>query len=212
VRTDPEGGPNAFTLMVVERDAPGFTRGRKLAKIGLHAQDTAELSYDQVFVPDDQVLGTVGGGFRQLKRLLPLERLSIATLAIASAETVLRDTVVYLKQRQAFGQPLADFQNTRFELAEMSTEVAVTRCFIDQCILAQNDGDLTEVDAAHAKWWSTEVQNRVTDRCLQLHGGYGYMLEYPVARAFQDARVQKIYGGANEVMKHIIGRSVVAEG
>jgi alkylation response protein AidB-like acyl-CoA dehydrogenase len=209
VRTDPNGGPQAFTLMVVERDAPGFGRGRKLAKMGLHAQDTAELVYADVFVPDDQVLGAVGGGFAQLKRLLPLERLSIATHALASADVVLRDTVTYVKDRRAFGQPVADFQHTRFELAEMSTELAVTRAFVDQCIRALDDEDLTEVDAAHAKWWATEVQNRVADRCLQLFGGYGYMLEYPVSRAFQDARIQKIFGGTNEIMKHIIGRSVV---
>ena len=209
VRTDPDGGPRGFTLMVVERDAPGFSRGRKLSKIGLHAQDTAELVYDHVFVSDDDVLGEVGGGFGQLKRLLPLERLSIATHAVATADAVLRAPVAYVKERTAFGQPVADFQNTRFELAEMSTQVAVTRSFIDQCVRAQSDGDLTEVDAAHAKWWATEIQNDVIDRCLQLHGGYGYMLEYPVARAYQDARIQKIFGGTNEIMKHIIGRDVV---
>jgi alkylation response protein AidB-like acyl-CoA dehydrogenase len=209
VRTDPDGGPRAFTLMVVERDAPGFTRGRKLSKIGLHAQDTAELAYDGVFVPDDQVLGTLGGGLHQLKRLLPLERLSIAAHALASADVVLRGTVTYVRERTAFGQPVADFQNTRFELAEMTTMLTVTRSFIDDCIRAHAASDLTEVDAAHAKWWATETQNRVVDRCLQLHGGYGYMLEYPVARAFQDARVQKIFGGTNEIMKHIIGRAVV---
>jgi long-chain-acyl-CoA dehydrogenase len=211
VRTDPGGGPHGFTLMVVERDAPGFGRGRQLAKMGLHAQDTAELVYQDVFVPDDQVLGSIGGGLRQLKRLLPLERLSIAAHALASADVVLRDTVRYVRDRQAFGQPVADFQHTRFELAEMSTELQVARAFFDQCVRALDEGDLTEVDAAHAKWWTTEMQNRVIDRCLQLHGGYGYMLEYPVSRAFQDARVQRIFGGTNEIMKHIIGRAVVRD-
>jgi alkylation response protein AidB-like acyl-CoA dehydrogenase len=209
VRTDPEGGHQAFTLMVVETDAPGFTRGRKLAKMGLHAQDTAELFYEDVFVPDDQVLGSVGGGFGQLKRLLPLERLSIAAHAVASADVVLREALHYVKDRTAFGQPVADFQHTRFELAEMSTELAVTRAYLDQCIRAHDDGDLTDVDAAHAKWWATEVQNRVVDRCLQLYGGYGYMLEYAVSRDYQDARIQKIFGGTNEIMKHIIGRDLV---
>lgn len=212
VRTNPDGGPSAFTLMVVERDMPGFSRGRKLRKLGLQSQDTAELVYEDVFVPDDNVLGAVGGGFAQLKRLLPLERLSIATTAIAIADVALRDTVRYVKERHAFGQPVADFQNTRFELAEMATELEVTRSYVDRCVLAQGSGDLTELDAAHAKWWSTEVQNRVLDRCLQLHGGYGYMLEYPISRAFVDARVQKIFGGTNEVMKHIIGRHLVAQG
>lgn len=211
VRTDRAGGPGAFTLMVVERGTPGFSRGRKLRKLGLHSQDTAELVYEDVFVPDDHVLGAVGGGFRQLKRLLPLERLSIAATAVACAEVVLRDTVKYVKERHAFGRPVADLQNTRFALAEMRTEVDVTRTFVDACVRAQSDQRLSDVDAAQAKWWATEVQNRVTDRCLQLHGGYGYMLEYPVSRAFVDARVQKIFGGTNEVMKHIIGRQIVEE-
>ncbi|GAA3516241.1 acyl-CoA dehydrogenase family protein [Aeromicrobium panaciterrae] len=210
VRTDPDGGPQGFSLMAVERQDKGFSRGRKLSKIGLHAQDTAELVFEDVFVPDEHVLGNIGGGFGQLKRLLPLERLSIAAHAVASADVVLRDTVTYVRERTAFGRPIADFQNTRFELAEMTTEVAVTRSYVDDCIRAHAAGELTEVDAAQAKWWSTDVQNRVIDRCLQLYGGYGYMLEYPVARAFQDARIQKIFGGTNEIMKHIIGRSVVS--
>jgi alkylation response protein AidB-like acyl-CoA dehydrogenase len=210
VRTEPEGGPNAFTLMVVERGMPGFARGRKLKKLGLHSQDTAELVYEDVFVPDENVLGSVGGGFGQLKRLLPLERLSIAATAVACADVVLQDTVRYVRERTAFGRPVADFQNTRFTLAEMTTELEVTRTYIDACVRAQSEGELTEIDAAHAKWWSTDVQNRVVDRCLQLHGGYGYMIEYPVARAFVDARVQKIFGGTNEIMKHIIGRHVVS--
>ncbi|MBL3668104.1 acyl-CoA dehydrogenase family protein [Streptomyces sp. M2CJ-2] len=209
VRTDPEGGSQGFSLLVVERDMPGFTRGRKLAKVGLHAQDTAELFFDDVFVPDSHVLGTVGGGFGQLVSHLPLERLSIAAHALALADAVLADTIEYTQQRVAFGQPIADFQNTRFELAELSTELDVTRAFVDRAVLAHGEDDLTVVDAAKAKWWATEVQNRVVDRCLQLHGGYGYMLEYPVARAFQDSRIQKIFGGTNEIMKQIIGRDLI---
>jgi long-chain-acyl-CoA dehydrogenase len=209
-RTDPEGGPRGFTLLAVERDFPGFTRGRKLDKVGLDAQDTAELFFENVFVPDANVLGEVGGGFSQLKRMLPLERLSIAAWAVGLTSAVLAETVEYTKTRTAFGQPIIDFQNTRFELAEMTTELNVTRSFVDRAIDAHNAGELTDVDAAQAKWWATEMQNRVVDRCVQLHGGYGFMLEYPVGRAYRDSRVQKIFGGTNEIMKHIIGRSIAA--
>ncbi|SNR81227.1 acyl-CoA dehydrogenase family protein [Blastococcus mobilis] len=209
-RTDPGGGPRGFTLLAVERDFAGFTRGRKLDKVGLDAQDTAELFFENVFVPDANVLGEVGGGFAQLKRMLPLERLSIAAWAVGLASAVLADTVEYTKARTAFGQPIIDFQNTRFELAEMTTELNVTRSFIDRAIEAHNAGELSDVDAAQAKWWAAEMQNRVVDRCVQLHGGYGFMLEYPVGRAYRDSRVQKIFGGTNEIMKHIIGRSIAA--
>jgi alkylation response protein AidB-like acyl-CoA dehydrogenase len=208
VRTDPEGGSRGFTLLVVERDMPGFTRGRKLNKVGLHAQDTAELFYEDVFVPEGNVLGEAGGGFAQLVHHLPLERLSIAAHAVAVADSILASTVGYVNERRAFGQPVADFQNTRFQLADVSTEVDVTRAFVDQAIMAFNEGALTVVDAAKAKLWASEMQNRVVDRCLQLHGGYGYMLEYPVGRAYQDARVQRIFGGANEIMRQIIGRDL----
>lgn len=208
-RTDPDGGPNGFTLFVVERDMAGFSRGRKLDKVGLHAQDTAELLYEDVFVPDENVLGSVGGGFGQLKDMLPLERLSIATWAVALAEAILADTVQYTKDRRAFGQRIADFQNTQFELAAVKAELDVARTYVDQAILAYNAGEFTAVDAAGAKLWCSELQNRVVDRCLQLHGGYGYMLEYPVARAYQDSRIQRIFGGANEIMKLIIGRQIV---
>ncbi|MGY2084024.1 acyl-CoA dehydrogenase family protein [Blastococcus sp. SYSU DS0539] len=208
-RTDPAGGPGGFSLLVVERGMPGFTRGRKLAKVGLPAQDTAELFFEDVFVPQENLLGAEGGGFRQLMSHLPLERLSIAAHAVAATDATLASTVQYTDQRTAFGQPVADFQNTRFRLAEMVTELDVTRVFVDEAVLAYNDGELGAVDAAKAKLWSTEVQNRVIDQCLQLHGGYGYMLEYPVARAFQDARVQRIFGGTNEIMRQIIGRDVV---
>jgi len=208
-RTDPEGGPHGFTLLVVEKDMPGFTRGRKLDKVGLDAQDTAELFFEDVFVPEANVLGEVGGGMAQLKQMLPLERLSIAAHAVAVSEAVLANTVEYTRQRTAFGKRIADFQNTRFQLAEMATELDVTRAYVERAILAHNAGELTVVDAAKAKWWASEIQNRIIDRCLQLHGGYGYMLEYPVARAFKDARIQKIFGGTNEIMKHIIGRDLV---
>lgn len=205
-RTETGGGTHS--LLVVERDMPGFRRGRKLAKVGLHAQDTAELFFDDVFVPQENLLGTIGGGMAQLRSLLPLERLGIAVQAVAQARVILDLTIAYTRERQAFGQAIADFQNTRFELAEMETEVLVAQSFVDRAILALNDASLDEVDAAHAKWWASDMQNRVIDRCLQLHGGYGYMTEYPVARAFQDARVQRIYGGTNEIMKHIIARSI----
>ncbi|MEV6810831.1 acyl-CoA dehydrogenase family protein [Micromonospora sp. NPDC051296] len=208
-RTETDDGSPGLSLLVVERDMAGFSRGRKLDKVGLHAQDTAELFFEDVFVPDANVLGELGGGLRQLVGLLPLERLSIAAHAVAVADVVLADTLGYVDERRAFGQPIADFQNTRFELAAMATEIDVTRAFVDKAILAHGAGDLTVVDAAKAKLSASEMQNRVIDRCLQLHGGYGYMLEYPVARAFQDARVQRIFGGTNEIMKEIIGRDLV---
>jgi len=208
-RTDPAGGTDAFTLLVVEEGMPGFGRGRKLDKLGLVAQDTAELFFDNVFVPNENMLGVEGGGFRQLMEHLPLERLSIAAMAIAASDAALAWTVQYTKEREAFGQPIADFQNTRFELADMSTELDVTRGYVDKCALAFNKGTCTAVDAAKAKLWATEVQNRTVDRCLQLFGGYGYMMEYPIAKAYVDARVQTIYGGTSQVMREIIGRAVV---
>jgi alkylation response protein AidB-like acyl-CoA dehydrogenase len=209
VCTDPEGGSRGFSLLVVERDMAGFTRGRQLDKVGLHAQDTAELFFDDVFVPDGNVLGVAGGGIGQLMSHLPLERLSIAAHAVAVSAAVLTDTLAYTNQRVAFGRPVADFQNTRFELADMATELDVTRAFVDQAIRAYENDELTEIDAAKAKLWASEVQNRLIDRCLQLHGGYGFMVEYPVARAFQDARIQRIFGGTSEIMRHVIGRDLV---
>jgi long-chain-acyl-CoA dehydrogenase len=208
-KTDSAGGTDAFTLLVVEDGMPGFSRGRKLDKVGLLAQDTAELFFEDVFVPDDNVLGVVGGGFRQLMRHLPLERLSIAMMAIAAADAALAWTLKYTDEREAFGQPVADFQNSRFVLADIATELDVTRAYIDKGVLAFNEGKCTAVDAAKAKMWATEVQNRTVDRCLQLFGGYGYMMEYPIARAYLDARVQKIYGGTNQIMREIIGRDLV---
>ena len=207
-RTDPDAGSGGFSLVVVETGTPGFVRGRKLDKVGLHAQDTAELFFDNVRVPASNLLGEEGRGFVHLMERLPLERLSIATSALANAETVFAGTSRYCFERNAFRRPIGDFQNTRFQLAEMATELDVTRAYHDKAVLALNEGTLSAVDAAKAKWWATELQKRVIDRCVQLHGGYGYMLEYPVAKAYIDARVQTIYGGTTEIMKEIIGRDI----
>ncbi len=208
-RTDPDAGSRGFSLLVVERGMAGFERGRRLAKVGLKAQDTAELSFTDVRVPPENVLGEAGHGFGYLMQNLAQERLSIAVGAAAGAERALELTLDYVKDRKAFGRPVATFQNTRFELAEMATEVDVTRTFVDRCLREHVERELSAADAAKAKWWATDVQKRVVDRCVQLHGGYGYMLEYPIARAFLDSRVQSIYGGTNEIMKEIIGRTLV---
>ena len=207
-RTDPSAGSRGMSLLVVERDTPGFTRGRKLDKVGLFAQDTAELFFDNVRVPAANLLGTEGGGFGHLMERLPKERISIAIQGLACARSAFDWTVRYTKERQAFGQPLAAFQNTQFELAEMVTELDVLQAYIDAQVLALNAGELSVVDAAKGKLWATEVQGRVIDRCLQLFGGYGYMMEYPIARAYVDARIQRIYGGTSEIMKTIIARDV----
>ncbi|HLU71414.1 MAG TPA: acyl-CoA dehydrogenase family protein [Nonomuraea sp.] len=207
-KTDPSAGARGVTLLVVERGMEGFSRGRNLDKIGMKAQDTAELFFENVRVPVDNRLGPEDGqGFFQLMNNLPQERLSIAVAAVAAAETVLAQTVEYCRTRQAFGRSIGSFQNTRFVLAELATETEIARHYVDKCILALNAGTLTAVDAAKAKWWTTELQTKVVDRCLQLHGGYGYMTEYPVAKAWLDSRVQTIYGGTTEIMKEIIGRS-----
>ena len=208
VKTDPAKGSKGISLMVVERDKQDFGRGRKLEKIGLHAQDTAELFFDNVRVPVGNLLGEEGKGFGYLTRNLPQERLAIATIAVAAARAAFNGTLTYVKDRQAFGQPIGSFQNSRFAMAEMHSEIEIATTYVDQCVLAHNAGELSANEAATAKWWCSELQNRVVDRCLQLHGGYGYMAEYPIARAFVDARVQKIYGGTNEIMKEIIGRSL----
>jgi alkylation response protein AidB-like acyl-CoA dehydrogenase len=196
---------------VVERGTPGFERGRNLEKIGTHAQDTAELFFDDARVPAENLLGNEGEGFAYLVSNLPQERLSIAVAAVAAADAALGWTVEYVRDRKAFGTPIGSFQNTRFELAEMRTEVDVGQAYVDRCVEALNAGELTAEDAAGAKWWCTELQGRVVDRCLQLHGGYGYMLEYPIARAYADARVTRIYGGSNEIMKEIVGRAMKLE-
>ncbi|MGP3962804.1 acyl-CoA dehydrogenase family protein [Nonomuraea sp. 3N208] len=207
-KTDPEAGARGTTLIVVERGMEGFGRGRNLDKVGMKAQDTAELFFENVRVPVANRLGPNDGeGFFQLMHNLPQERLSIAVAAVAAAEAVLEQTIEYCKTRQAFGRSIGSFQNTRFVLAELATKTDIARHYVDKCILALNAKQLTAVDAAKAKWWTTELQNKVIDRCVQLHGGYGYMTEYPVAKAWLDSRVQTIYGGTTEIMKEIIGRS-----
>jgi len=208
VRTDPEAGYRGISLLVVERGMPGFERGRNLDKLGLHAQDTSELFFSDVRVPAGNLLGDEGGGFIALMQNLPRERLAIGGSALAGAEKVFEDTLEYCKQRQAFGRPIGRFQHNRFVLAEMATELAVARAFTDRAVTEHNAGRLSTEDASMLKWWNTELCNRVVDRCVQLFGGYGYMREYPVARAFVDSRVQTIYGGTTEIMKEIIGRGL----
>ncbi|MFD6860692.1 acyl-CoA dehydrogenase family protein [Rhodococcus sp. NPDC060090] len=206
--TDPEKGAQGFSLLVVERGMPGFERGRNLDKIGLDAQDTAELNFTDVRVPATNLLGEEGLGFIYLMQNLPQERLSIAVVAAAAMERVLEDTIQYCRDRKAFGKPIGKFQNSRFELAELSTETLLARVFVDKCIELLNAGALTVQEAAMAKYWTTDKQVELIDRCLQLHGGYGYMREYPIAKAYLDSRVQKIYGGTNEIMKEVIGRGL----
>jgi alkylation response protein AidB-like acyl-CoA dehydrogenase len=208
VKTDPSQRHGGISLLILERGMEGFERGRNLDKVGMHAQDTAELFFNDVRVPVENRLGDEGQGFRYMALNLAQERLSIAVAGVAAARGALNMTVEYVKERQAFGQPIGSFQNSRFALAEMATEVELTTTFIDQAVLALNRGELSREEAAMAKWWATELQGRVIDRCVQLHGGYGYMLEYPIARAFVDARVTRIYGGTTEIMKEIIGRSL----
>lgn len=207
VRTggDPHAG---LSLLLVERGMPGFARGRKLAKMGMHSQDTAELSFSGVRVPSINLLGVEGGGFSALTANLAQERLSIAIGSVAAARAALELTVEHVRTRNAFGSPIGSLQTVRFQIAELSTEVAVAQSFVDACLMQLVDKQLTAVDAAKAKWWATEMQGRVLDRCVQLHGGYGYMEEYPIARAWADARVTRIYGGTTEIMKDLIGRSM----
>ncbi len=205
---DPGAGHSAFSLLVVERGMPGFSRGRNLEKIGLKSQDTAELFFDRVPVPAANVLGQAGQGFYHLMHNLPAERLAIAISAVAGARAIFAETLEYAKNRQAFGRPIGSFQHNRFVLAELDTELDLAQVFVDRCLEAMVAGELTAVEAAKAKWWTTELQKRVIDACLQLHGGYGYMMEFPVARAYLDTRVQTIYGGSTEIMKEIIGRNL----
>jgi len=207
-KTDPEAGAKGVSLLVLERSMEGYERGRNLDKIGMHAQDTAELFFRDVRVPVDNLIGQENMGFIYLMQRLPQERLTIAVGAIAAAEAALEWTIAYCQQRTAFGRPIGKFQNSRFKLAEMKTEVEIGRTFIDHCIQRHNQGELSVEQAAMAKWWTTDLQVRVIDQCLQLHGGYGYMMEYPIAKAYIDSRAQKIYGGSNEIMKEIIGRAM----
>jgi alkylation response protein AidB-like acyl-CoA dehydrogenase len=206
--TDPDKGALGFSLLVVERGMEGFERGRNLDKIGLDAQDTAELSFNDVKVPAENLLGEEGQGFIYLMQNLPQERLSIAVMAAMAMEAVLETTVQYAKERKAFGKPIGSQQNSRFLLAELATEATVVRMMVDEFIRLHLDEKCSAEQAAMAKWYSTEKQMHLIDRCLQLHGGYGYMREYPVARAYLDSRVQTIYGGTTEIMKEIIGRSL----
>ncbi len=207
-RTDPDAGHRGISLLMVERGMPGFTRGRNLDKLGMHAQDTSELFFTDVEVPAANLLGEPGGGFVALMQNLPRERVTIGVTALAIAEQALADTLAYSKQRSAFGQPVGKFQHNRFTLAEMATEIAVAREFTDRAITEHCAGRLSNDEAAMVKWWDTELCNRVTDRCVQLHGGYGYMREYAVGRAWIDSRVQSIFGGTTEIMKEIIGRNL----
>ncbi len=204
-QTNPDKGPLGFTLFVVERGMKGFERGRKLDKIGMEAQDTAELSFVDVRVPRENILGKVGKGFFYLMQNLPQERLSIALMSAAAMESSLKWTLDYTCQRKAFGHSIAGFQYNRFVLAELATDATVVRVLIDEFIRLHLEGRLTAEQAALAKWYATDAYVRLIDRCVQLHGGYGYMREYPIARAYLDARVQTIYGGTTEIMKEIIG-------
>ncbi|GLU47456.1 acyl-CoA dehydrogenase family protein [Nocardiopsis ansamitocini] len=206
--TAPDAGAHGLSLIAVERGMPGFGRGRNLDKIGLKAQDTAELFFTDVRVPATNLIGRENQGFVHLMNNLPQERLSIAVSATAAAEQTLAATIAYCTQRTAFGHPISTFQNTRFVLAELATEVDLARVYVDRAITLHNRGELTVEDAAKAKWWTSELCNKVMDRCLQLHGGYGYMMEYPVAKAWQDVRVYSIFGGTTEIMKEIVGRSL----
>jgi len=202
---DPHGG---LTLFVVEDGTDGFERGRNLDKMGMHAQDTSELFFSDVRVPADNRLGSEGAGFMQLVANLPQERLSIAVGAVAAAETALSMTIAYARERTAFGRPIGRFQHNRFVLAELKTDVDIGRVFVDRLIEDHVAGRLTIEQAAEAKWWTTEMLRRVVDAGVQMHGGYGYMMEYPIAQAYLDARLQTIYGGTTEIMKEIIGRGL----
>ncbi|TCO18123.1 alkylation response protein AidB-like acyl-CoA dehydrogenase [Kribbella steppae] len=207
-KTDVAAGAQGISLLVAERGMPGFERGRNLDKIGLKAQDTAELFFDNVKVPVENLLGEEGKGFVYLMEKLPQERLAIAVVAAAACENLLATTLDYVKERKAFGRPIGSFQNSRFVLAEIATETQIARVFVDRCIQELNAGTLTVAEAAMAKWWTTELQKKVVDRCLQLYGGYGFMTEYPIAKAYLDTRIQTIYGGTTEIMKEIIGRTM----
>lgn len=207
-RTDPAAGHRGFSLLVVERGMAGFGRGRKLDKLGQHSQDTAELHFDAVRVPATNVLGDLNRGFYHLMRNLPSERLSIAITAVAGARETFRRTVEYARERTAFGQPIGSFQHNRFVLAEIATELDIAEQYVDRALLGVCEDTFSAVDAAKAKWWCTELAKRVVDHCLQLHGGYGYMTEYRVARDYVDTRIATIFGGTTEIMKDIIGRDL----
>ncbi|MBP6493883.1 MAG: acyl-CoA dehydrogenase family protein, partial [Rhodoferax sp.] len=210
-KTNPSAGAKGTSLLLVERGMPGFEKGKRLKKLGLKAQDTSELFFDNVRVPADHLLGGEAyenRGFICLMEQLPWERLQIAITAVASAQAAIDWTVAYVKERKVFGQPVASFQNTRFTLAELQTEVQVARVFVDKCTELVMQDKLDTATASMAKYWTTDLQCKVMDECVQLFGGYGYMWEYPITRAYADARVQRIYGGTNEIMKEVITRSM----
>ena len=207
-KTNPALGAKGTSLLLVDRDMPGFEKGKRLKKMGLKAQDTSELFFNNVKIGKEQRLGAEGQGFIYLMQELPWERLQIAIVAVASAQAAIDMTLAYCKERKVFGKALASYQNTRFKLAEMQTEVQIAQVFVDQCIALSMNHKLDTATASMAKYWTTDLQCKVIDECVQLHGGYGYMLEYPIARAYLDARVQRIYGGTNEIMKEVIARSM----
>jgi alkylation response protein AidB-like acyl-CoA dehydrogenase len=207
-KTDPGAGAKGTSLLLVERGMPGFEKGKRLKKVGMKAQDTSELFFDNVAVPKANLLGEVNRGFVYLMQELPWERLQIAISAVEAAQAAIEWTVEYTKERKAFGTTVASFQNTRFTLAELQTEVQVARVFVDRCIELLMQKKLDTATASMAKYWCSDLQCKVIDECVQLHGGYGYMWEYPIARAWADARVQRIYGGTNEIMKEVITRSM----
>ena len=206
VKTTPGAGAGGTALLVLESGMEGLERGRNLEKIGMHAQDTAELFFNNVKVPVENLLGQDGKGFKYLMHNLPQERLTIAVGSLNQAEAAFEHTMAYVKERKAFGRPIGKFQNSRFKLAEMATELHIGRIFLDHCIMLQVEKKLSAEEAAMAKWWMSDMAQKVIDRCLQLHGGYGFMLEYPIAKFYTDHRVNPIFGGTNEIMKEIIGR------
>ncbi|BFM13459.1 acyl-CoA dehydrogenase family protein [Simiduia litorea] len=211
VKTDPSAGASGTSLLLVDANSPGFTKGKNLEKVGMKAQDTSELFFQDVKVPKENLLGASGQGFVYLMQELPQERLSVAINAMASAQAVLQHTINYVKERKAFGKTIASFQNTQFVLAGLSAEVSALQVFVDRCLELHINGKLDATTAAKAKLLATDLQCKVADECMQLHGGYGYMWEYPVARAWADARVQKIYAGTNEIMKLIIARDLLGK-
>ncbi|MBT3401377.1 MAG: acyl-CoA dehydrogenase [Rhodospirillaceae bacterium] len=207
-KTDPSQKAKGISLLIVESDRQGYARGRQLEKVGQHAADTAELFFESLRIPITNCIGEEGKGFAYMMEKLPQERLAIAVVAAAQAETALQWTIDYVKERQAFGRAVFEFQNTRFKLAEMAADTTLGRLFLDTCMEAHLTGDLDVPTAAMAKFWATDMACRVIDECVQLHGGYGYMREFPIARAWVDARVQRIYGGTNEIMKELVARSL----
>ena len=210
VKTGADGNDRrgGMSLLVLERGMPGFERGRNLDKLGMHSQDTAELAFTDVRVPVDNVLGDEGSGFQYLTEKLPQERISIAIAGLAEASAALQETLQYVRDRKAFSKSIGSFQHTKFVLAEIATDIDVGQAFVDRCVDRLNSKELTPADASKAKYFCTELQGRVIDRCLQLHGGYGYMTEYPIARRYADARITRIYGGTSEIMRSVVSKSL----